>query len=254
MYRKLLPWYIEKEKEISIKEVQKKRFIGQSLTLLNWNVYKNNHNFKWLRDFEQILNSYSPDIITFQEYRTKSRRSVLDANKNYGYAFSANIELYGHSFGLLSASICNTKSCNSTLSYHVEPLIKTPKINLSTEYRLQNNQTITVINTHLINFVKNRKYLSQIRQIERLCQGDNRVILAGDFNTWSSKRMHILKSMAENLNLNYLDFKVNYHKKGYLSYPLDHIFYRGVVPVKSKILSDIKSSDHKPMIVEFKTF
>jgi len=254
MYSKLLPWHInQKNHTLCIKEVQNRYFEEENITLLNWNVHKNNHNFKWLHDFEQILHHHSPNLIAFQEYKTKSRRSILDSHKKYGYGFFSNIEMYGHDFGLLNASTCAIEEFNPIFSEYLEPFIKTPKINLFTQYKFINNQKITLVNTHMINFVQIKKYLSQIKQIENLCQCDDKLILTGDFNTWSNKRMHILKSMAEYLGLTQVDFEIDYHKKSYLSHPLDHVFYRGLKPIKSEILKHIKTSDHKPIIVEFTT-
>jgi endonuclease/exonuclease/phosphatase (EEP) superfamily protein YafD len=46
-------------------------------------------------------------------------------------------------------------------------------------------------------------------------------------------------------------FHPEYHKKALVSNPLDHIFYRGLKQKESYILKDIKSSDHKPMLVRF---
>ena len=63
--------------------------------------------------------------------------------------------------------------------------------------------------------------------------------------------MHILKSATDALGLFQISFDMDYHKKSYLSYPLDYVFYKGLKPLKSKILREIKTSDHKPIIVEF---
>ena len=254
MYRKLLPWHVDqKNHSVCIKEVQNRCFEEEKFTLLNWNVYKNNHSFKWLHDFGQILHQYEPSLIAFQEYKTKSKRSILDSHKKYGYGFFPNMQMGEEDNGLLSASICCIDEFNPIFSEHLEPLVKTPKISFFTQYRLSNNKKLTLINTHMINFVQTKKYLSQIKQIEKLCQDQEILILAGDFNTWSVKRMHILKSMTEALELDHVKFEIDHHKKSYLSNPLDHVFYKGLKPLKSEILKHVKTSDHKPIIVEFTT-
>jgi len=254
MYRKLLPWHVDQQNHsVCIKEVENNYFIDTKITLLNWNVHKNNHSYKWLQDFGQILHQYQPHLIAFQEYKTKSKRSILDSRKEYGYGFFPNIEMGGEDYGLINASTCAIKDFNPIFSEHLEPLIKTPKVSFFTQYTLNNNQNLTLINTHMINFVKIKKYLSQIKQLEKLCQDQEKVILTGDFNTWSIKRMNILKNMTNSLGLNQVSFKIDHHKRSYMAHPLDHVFYKGLKPLKSEILHQIKTSDHKPIIVEFET-
>jgi hypothetical protein len=108
MYRELLPWHVDQQNHaVCIKEVQNKYLKSGKITLLNWNVHKNNHSFKWLHDFGQILHKYKPDFITFQEYKTKSKRSILDSRKEYGYGFFANIAMQKEDYGLINASTCD---------------------------------------------------------------------------------------------------------------------------------------------------
>jgi endonuclease/exonuclease/phosphatase (EEP) superfamily protein YafD len=252
MYRKLLPWYIDQKNSlVCIKKSDNISFLEDKITLLNWNVHKNNHSTKWLLDFQYILDYYSPNIITFQEYKTKSRRSILDSHKDYNYGFLPNINIYEEDYGLVNASTSNISEFSYIFSEHVEPLIKTPKISFLTQYKLKNSQKLTIINTHMINFVKIKKYISQINQLENLSTNHNTLILTGDFNTWSIKRMNILKSMTKSLGLEHVTFEIDHHKKRYLSHPLDHVFYKGVRPIKTEILQQFKTSDHKPIVVDF---
>lgn len=252
MYRKLLPWHIDpNDKAVCIKEIQTTQIPEDKLTLLNWNVHKNNHHFKWLHDFGHILHHHAPNLIAFQEYKTISKRSILDSHKDYGYGFFPNIQMYGKDYGILSAATCNFDHCNPIRTDHVEPLIKTPKISLYTRYKLLNNKTLTLINTHMINFVQMQKYLSQIKQLESLIDESDCLILTGDFNTWNTKRMHILDQMTKNMGLEQVAFEYDHHKKSYLAHPLDHIFFKGLQQTASHVLHEVKSSDHKPILADF---
>lgn len=40
-----------------------------SITVLSWNIAKNNYDKNWIRDFLSILEQYQPDIIFLQEVR-----------------------------------------------------------------------------------------------------------------------------------------------------------------------------------------
>ncbi|MCH9813018.1 MAG: endonuclease/exonuclease/phosphatase family protein [Epsilonproteobacteria bacterium] len=252
MYRKLLPWCIDPYKTpLCIKPIDNCHLKDKTFTLLNWNVHKNNHSFQWLHDFHHILHHYSPDLITFQEYQTKSKRSILDQNRDYGYGFFPNIQMRGKEYGLLNASKSLIDLCNPLYSQHLEPLIKTPKVSLFTQYKLFDGQKLAIINTHMINFVQSDKYLAQIKQLEKLCKDHQKLILTGDFNTWNTRRMHLLQEMTKALGLTQIDFEINHHKKRYFAHALDHVFYKGLTPKKQTILHKIKTSDHKPLIVTF---
>ena len=255
MYKKLLPWYIDQtQNHVCIKDIQNKFLKNQKITLLNWNVYKNNYHTKWLHDFSYILHTFKPNLITFQEYKTKNKNAILDKHIEYGYGFFPNIKIKQKEYGLINASTSKIDHFRSLFSSFVEPLAKTPKISFCTKYKLNNSQTLTLVNTHMINFVSLEKYINQIKQIEKLCYEDKPIILCGDFNTWSQKRLSILKDMTKSINLYHVEFQDKEYKKKFLSNQLDHVFYKGLKPLKTKILHSIKTSDHKPMIVEFDNF
>jgi len=253
MYRTYLPWYMDQSSDkVCFKEQDNELLEDDKITLLNWNVHKNNHNYKWLHDFSDILHKYDPNLISFQEYQTMNRRSIIDKHDDFGYGFFPNIIYKHYMYGLLTASKSKIFDFHSLFTDDVEPLIKTPKISFITKHKMKNGENLTVINVHMINFVKIKKYIAQIKQIEKACyQNDGALILTGDFNTWSAKRMRLLETMTEALDLKLVIFEQEYHKKMLLTYPLDHIFYRGLKQSKSEVLKDINTSDHKPMLVEF---
>lgn len=253
MYRKYLPWYIEKNSDkTSIKRHPTPHFNTAKITLLNWNVHKNNHHYKWLHDFEYILSHYKPDIISFQEYQTMGKRSIIDKQDDFAYGFFPNIAYKQHHYGLLTASKADIYDFKSLFSHDVEPLIKTPKVSFISQHRLLDGSNLHLINVHMINFVKIQKFIAQIKQIEQVChEKEGALILTGDFNTWSKQRMRILENMTESAGLQLATFDAPHHKKPLLSNPLDHIFYRGLKLSKSIVLKEIKTSDHKPMIAVF---
>ncbi len=253
MYRRYLPWFVKDYHDrVCIKAPQLQTLESKRFSLLNWNVHKNNHHYKWLQDFQHILHLYDPHLISFQEYQTMSERSIIDKQREFGYGFFPNITFKHRSFGLLSAAKYKIEHFDPLLSEGVEPLIKTPKVSFVSQYRLRDGSLLTLINVHMINFVKTQKYIAQINQIEEACSRyEGALILSGDFNTWSHKRMHLLESMVKKSALKAVNFEHSFHKKSFIPHPLDHIFYRGVKAVNSQVLDGIKSSDHKPMLVTF---
>jgi len=252
LYRKYLPWYVDENHDaVCIKNTALKRLPGHEIVLLNWNVHKNNHHYKWLQDFKDMLSAYQPDIITFQEYQTMSARSIIDKHEEYAYGFFPNIAYKHHMFGLLTACKSDLHQFSSLFTCDVEPLIKTPKVSFITEYMLESGERLMLINVHMINFVKIRKFRAQVKQIEDICQGHvGPLILTGDFNTWSKKRMRLIEHLCEHVGLEAVRFEKKDHQKALMAQPLDHIYYRGFVQEEAFILKEIETSDHKPMLVK----
>jgi endonuclease/exonuclease/phosphatase (EEP) superfamily protein YafD len=253
VYRKYLPWHIDqKNRAVAVKLPKTEQLVGKKIVLLNWNVHKNNHALEWLEDFSKILHRHTPDMITFQEYQTMNKKSILDNHHEYGYGFFPNIVWKQNHFGLINASKSKIVNFDFYMTKEVEPIIKTPKITLETTYKMESGESLRVINVHMINFVKIKKFLAQVEQIESaLAKDENPVILSGDFNTWNKKRMHIIERLTKKYSLNSVDFSENRHQKVPFPYPLDHIFYKKLKLQKAEVLSDITTSDHKPLLVVF---
>ncbi len=253
MYRKYLPWYVDHHAStVALKAPKKPQKLGRRITLLNWNVHKNNHSRAWLEDFSRILLHHAPDLILFQEYQKMNQRSILDRHSEYGYGFFPNIIWKRNHYGLINASRGEIVDFDFYMTPDVEPIIKTPKVTLETCYETENGDRLRVINVHMINFVKIRKFLAQIAQIEKaLSKEETPLILAGDFNTWNSRRMAILQKLCAQYKLQDVEFLYQKHQKIPFPYPLDHIFYRYLTLEKSQVLSEIDTSDHKPMLTTF---
>ncbi len=101
------------------------------------------------------------------------------------------------------------------------------------------------------------KFKTQLQELESaLFAHQGPLIFSGDFNTWSRSRAAFLELVATRLGLTPVAFAPNESKKikrFLLSPPLDYIFYRGLSEKKAsaKVLDQIFSSDHKPMLAEF---
>lgn len=72
------------------------------------------------------------------------------------------------------------------------------------------------------------------------------MIWAGDFNTWSTKRMRQLEIVASSLGLEWV---IPENDRRFLK--LDHILYRGMMPRYAEVRHDVTTSDHFPIFAEF---
>lgn len=231
-----------------------------SIKVLSWNIAKNNHRKNWIKDFDNILAEHQPDLIFLQEVRLGTETRHIGALAEMSWNFAPNfIDAYHNSYsGILTAANTRYIARKSLLSKHHEPITKTPKISLVTEYPLsRSTPTILAINTHLINFVNLGKFKTQLHELElAISAHKGPVIFSGDFNTWNRSRGKSLQKMAKRVGLTQVHFHPQEKKKikrFLLSPPLDYIFYKGLKQkqVSARVIDNISSSDHNPLIVEF---
>ncbi len=229
-----------------------------SITVLNWNIHKEVSNEIWAEDFSSMINLHVPDIITLQEARSNEQfQSVLGDQR--GYVFAPNVEnRKGNSSGVLTASSANPESFSYSLTENYEPLLNTPKVYLTTTYKLSpSNQKLQVINVHGINFVSLKKFIQQMTSIEESIQNHaGPQLVIGDFNTWKQSRLDILSAIAHRQNLSQVKFANgdSSEVKQFMNNPLDHILHSNDLQLKlnsSDVLEHITSSDHKPLLATF---
>lgn len=217
------------------------------LTLLNWNIYKQQKQ-GWLQELQRL--SQNSDIITLQEAKLSPQlRAFSDENKLYylqNHAFKHDNFIYGVS---TLSRITAQSVCGNT---QLEPWIQVPKSSLASTYRLQGSeQLLLVINLHGINFtldtVAIQEQISPYLTLIGAHSGP--IIMSGDFNTWSDARMQLITRSLEALHFKEVEFEQD-RRLTVFSLPLDHIYYRGLQVIKAESLLT-NSSDHTPQRVTF---
>jgi endonuclease/exonuclease/phosphatase (EEP) superfamily protein YafD len=240
--------------------VQQTQLDHTAIRVLNWNIAKQNHDARWLQDFHRILRHYHPDLILLQEVRLgiDAEHAIELADLSWNYAPNFMDTHHQAYSGVLTAAKTNSTHSRAIVTEHYEPIVQTPKVSLVTEYPLANSaQTLLAINSHLINFVNLETFHNQLQDLElTLSLHPGPIIFAGDFNIWSAARSQLLEQAAARLGLRPVTFSPQDHKKikrFLCSPPLDYILYKGLVekPEQAKVLDQITSSDHKPMLAEF---
>ncbi|MBN3882005.1 MAG: endonuclease/exonuclease/phosphatase family protein [Nostoc sp.] len=233
---------------------------SQSIKVLSWNIAKQNYNKTWVKDFSQIIETYQPNLIFLQEFSLRLEADKLETWLKMNWSFAPNfVDIHHQCYsGILTAATISPLTKKVITTKHYEPIVRTPKISLVTEYLLSDKSTtLLTINSHLINFVDLNKFKIQLNELEQaLSTHRGPLIFSGDFNTWSRKRAVILNQVTTQLGLTPVIFAPHEKekiKRFLLSPPLDHIFYRDISVKKAsaKVLEKICSSDHKPLLAEF---
>lgn len=223
---------------------------ANEFTVLCWNVAKLTNDRKFIDYLERLIEDEKIDILLLQEFKKSIAKEMHIGD--YSYVLSPNMETKKHIFGVLSAFKIHCEDNISLLSKKREFKYLTHKSALITTHKLNNTQKLLIAHVHAINFVKNCDFYNELDEIKtNIHTHKGAMILAGDFNTWNSKRSAYLREMTQELSLEEIIFKEDMHRKKFFGWHLDHIFYRGFRLIDSKVLNSKKISDHNPIIAKF---
>ena len=221
----------------------------ETFSLLVWNVHKENHTKPFEAMLTSLLERFTPDIVLFQEALLDQPSVPLN---EFSKVNGKNIDLPNKSFGVLSASkfpIIEKEQINST---YKEFFIATKKTLLITTHDIQ-GALLTVVNLHAINFVPHTLFNQELTKLQkRLDSIQTPLIIAGDFNTWSDKRLEILHKFADTLSLTQANIEHNHHIKSFNDRALDHIFFRELHLKDAQAIDTQNISDHNALYACFK--
>ncbi|MFP5440537.1 MAG: endonuclease/exonuclease/phosphatase family protein [Gammaproteobacteria bacterium] len=219
---------------------------GDHIRLLVWNVHKGSDD-EWIGDFRTM--AADSDLVLLQE-------AHLHEEFTSGLVGLPRWDLVQAwrwrraPTGVLTASDAAPLSVRALEAR--EPLLRTDKSALVTEYRLAGSeQSLLVANVHAINFtVDTRAFRAQLAAVAELIAAHNGpAILSGDLNTWRDARRQIVQEFVAQLQLQEVAF--DGPRKQFGRFPLDHVYYRGLELLSSEVPA-VGSSDHNPLLVTFR--
>lgn len=235
---------------------------SQSIRLLVWNIHKEGNLESLQREFAQLWDTQKPNLILLQEVRLdKASTALFNGQKHYGWELSANIyqpKLTAYS-GVFTAATAAPLDSRALLSEAREPLLGSAKPKLLSRFPLSNSDlTLLVLNIHAINFQLGIKTIEAQLALfkQRVQEHQGPVIVAGDFNSWSKKRLALIEQAAADMQLVQIDFGP---QAAYLAttfgHPLDHIFYSNqyldLIESSVDVFELLSSSDHRALYAEF---
>jgi len=216
--------------------------------MLTWNMFKGMKE-GWKQDFEHLTAQY--DILTIQEARLTDDLRELLKRGQYNWDISVAFTYNGAETGVLTASRSVPDfACAFRIT---EPLISLPKTALVTKYPLSGtDKTLMVVNIHSINFtLGTQSFNAQLQEVEHIVSRHHGpVIFSGDVNTWSKKRMALLRDFAMRLGLKAVPFNTQGRTR-VLGRATDHIYYRALTVTGAAVI-EVNSSDHNPLLVAFR--
>ncbi|MEA3523302.1 MAG: endonuclease/exonuclease/phosphatase family protein [Campylobacterota bacterium] len=225
--------------------------LDETFSLLVWNVHKENQEEEFKFFLEKLLEEYPSDFLLLQE--VKYPKYIKFMFHNYSYALASNIETTKNIFGVLSACKVSFDKIDNLLSSKKELGFTTHKSALLTKHTLHNTQTLYVLNLHAINFVTHDIFELELSNFKKKLKNyEGAFIIAGDFNSWNCKRMNSLERLKKEFSLQKAKIKNDKHLLQIFSFPIDHIFYRGLELLEANSIDTKGLSDHNPIYAKFK--
>ncbi len=226
--------------------------LSEQFSLLVWNIHKENQQLAFQTKLTELLQDNPSDFILFQE--VKYPKTSPYSFENYSYTIASNIETSNNIFGVLTAAKVSFEQINTHITTKREMGVATRKSLLITQHRLSSGEILHMVNLHAINFVSLKSFTLELEKIKiELLQYSGAMIIGGDFNNWSTRRVKVLEAFQKDLSLEKADVDEYHHIKHVFSKPLDHIFYRGVKLIKAEAIDTKKISDHNPIYASFTT-
>jgi len=226
--------------------------IPDTFGVLCWNVYKNNKKHPKFQDFlHKEVVQRAVDFILFQEANFRDNHHF--ELPYFSYDAAANLEFRKEFYGVLTASRMDSSHAQAYLSEGRESIFGPHKSLLLSDYSFDDGTPLLILNVHAINFRENQRYSKELERFLNLVESyRGPMILAGDFNSWSKKRMEKLQKITQRLSLTAVTFEKTGKVKSFMGKDLDFVFYRGLELVEAEVMDEHKLSDHNPLFVRFK--
>lgn len=240
-------------KVLGVQSKNQKTLNSKSIKLLLWNVHKAEDGDSWAKDFKKIIETH--DLLAIQEvFLNPLMLKLFQDSTDFSYVMGVSFfyKKIGDT-GVANASRVTPLEVRAYRSPLVESIYGTPKMSVYSIYALEgSSEKLLLLNTHALNFDLGSKYQKHLEDLAPLIQNHKGpIIWAGDFNTWSDRRLKIFEKVVNDLGLTAVTFSDDLRSTFMWNHVVDHVYYRGLKTVKSQVLGEIKSSDHKPISIEF---
>jgi endonuclease/exonuclease/phosphatase (EEP) superfamily protein YafD len=216
--------------------------------LTSWNIYKGGMDGVY-DDLEYMIEQ--SDFVLLQEFLLGSEQEEqIEKLTHLHWAVAKSFKDSGEWTGVATVSKWQPYESLPVRSPGAEPFSNTPKMSLITKYKLNSGEELWIVNTHALNFdITHQAFKDQIDSLKTILEThQGPMIFAGDFNTWSDVRREYLIQVTESLGLVRADIE---NPLGFLNATLDHLFYRGFSHVEAYFLTEVSTSDHNPLRLEF---
>ncbi len=234
------------------------------IDVLVWNIAKGGSD-----DFESGYRqlSHGKSLFLIQEYHDNSAVGrAMFGPSDEALAVSREDEIapqfkIGTSFlfrfdssrtGVATGCFAEPISSQAFTSRFREPIARTPKATLVTEYRIAEcSESLLIVNIHGINvagFDALRDQMNHVLPVVESHAGP--IIFGGDFNTNTKAKLEFVLEFMERLGLTETVFDNDQRMTApFGKIPLDYVFARGLKIEAAEVKGAVKGSDHKAIVL-----
>lgn len=236
-------------KHSPISQNAEQKVLPKTFSILCWNIQKTDFSNLSPHQLQQQLNLQAMHIFVLQEARIRNNQNRC---LNLAFKMSPNLQTKQNVYGTITASAFQQVMQQQLITLNKELGFATHKSAMVSKFKIANGDILTLVNIHAINFVPHFIFYKELKQLFQSLENiSGPMIFAGDFNTWSKRRIKTLNSFMESLGLIQAQVNDTKHIKTLNRQPLDHIFYRGLKIMQAKAIAVPSISDHNPIYAEF---
>ncbi|VEG71316.1 Uncharacterized protein conserved in bacteria [[Pasteurella] aerogenes] len=224
----------------SVSPIQQRQF-----KFLVWNMHKGADS-----GWQAALASFSAqrDFLLLQEVTNMPALYALNSTQFPTALYTSAFEYLRQQSGVaLFSRFMPQQYCAGAA---VEPWIQIPKVANAMRFPLANQQSLLLVNVHLVNFELNPTHYAQQLQamMNLIARHRGPIILAGDFNAWNGWRSQVIAKLVQQYQLQEVHFEPD-ERLRFFGHPLDFVFVRGLKVLQATTLKT-ESSDHNPLLLE----
>ncbi len=211
--------------------------LPETFELLCWNIYKERR-----RGVVPELERFAAraDLVLLQEAVRPDTLPTRSWTMVQAFRFVRG----GAPAGVATGSVAPPMQQLPLHSPEREPFARTPKSALVTKVPIEGDAVLLVVNVHGVNFRRADALHDQLAALEPIvAEHVGPVVVAGDFNTWSPRRVAVVDAFAARLGLAPV-----FTDRG--GPRLDGVFQRGLSVRHADVLTT-RSSDHAALRVRF---
>lgn len=235
--------------------------LGKKLNVLVWNVYAGSDDL-FTYDYPRLIEDR--DLVLLQEANLSESMTTTLLSTDLGYTHARSFtSLVGKvKMGVATGSRVKPLRSTGLVSPVRELRSATRKAALVQEYQLSRSLApLLVANVHGINFVPNADFLKHVEQIAlNIASHAGPMLVGGDFNTWNVERLQGLDRIFGLIGLRRVSFppgRKRFPNIGRLlgsqtGGDLDQVYVRGLTVTHTDVLTDVTSSDHKPLTLRLR--
>ncbi len=154
-------------------------------------------------------------------------------------------------YGVWTGSRYRMQPLQQLLTRRRELRLLTRKAALLSAHPLADGQTLWLLNVHMLLSRSGRVFEEELSRLLRPLETHaGPLIVAGDFNTWSRRRLASLQQHMRRLGLQAASPQPLQGLKAHRGRVLDHLFYRGLALTEARVLPT-DCSDHAPIVAQF---